>query len=154
MWHACGTLFKTYNIFYMNYQLNEAKMFADVSDGIAIIINSLTGIYYGMNGLGTGMFDALLKGASDSDVLAAFKALPGAPDDCEARLQAFIDTLVSFDIIQPSASVSTAPVVLVEKDAVFDKFMPTCNEYNDVQELLFADPIHEVKEEEGWKPEK
>ena len=32
--------------------------------------------------------------------------------------------------------------------------MPTCNEYNDVQELLFADPIHEVKEEEGWKPEK
>ena len=35
----------------MNYQLNEAKMFADVTDGIAIIINSMTGIYYGMNGL-------------------------------------------------------------------------------------------------------
>lgn len=138
----------------MNYQLNDAKMFADVTDGIAIIINSLTGIYYGMNGLGTEMFDALLKGASEADILAAFKALPGAPDDCEARLQAFIDTLLGFEVIVPASTVSSAPVTLVEKDAVFDKFTPTCNEYNDVQELLFADPIHEVKEDEGWKPEK
>ncbi|MBO7071110.1 MAG: PqqD family protein [Bacteroidales bacterium] len=138
----------------MNYHLNDAKMFADVTDGIAIIINSLTGIYYGMNGLGTEMFDALLKGASEADILAAFKALPGAPDDCEARLQAFIDTLLGFEVIVPASTVSSAPVTLVEKDAVFDKFTPTCNEYNDVQELLFADPIHEVKEDEGWKPEK
>ena len=138
----------------MNYQLNDAKMFADVTDGIAIIINSLTGIYYGMNGLGTGIFDSFLKGASVEDVLAAFKALPGAPADCEARLQAFIDTLLGFEVIVPAATESSAPVTLVEKDAVFDKFTPTCNEYNDVQELLFADPIHEVKEDEGWKPEK
>ena len=138
----------------MNYQLNDAKMIADVTDGIAIIINSLTGIYYGMNGLGTEMFDALLKGASEADILAAFKALPGAPDDCEARLQVFIDTLLGFEVIVPASTVSSAPVTLVEKDAVFDKFTPTCNEYNDVQELLFADPIHEVKEDEGWKPEK
>lgn len=137
----------------MNYQLNDAKMFADVTDGIAIIINSLTGIYYGMNGLGTGMFDALLKGASDADILAAFKALPGSPDDCEARLQAFIEKLKGFEIIVP-ATESSAPVTLVLKDAQFDGFTPSCNEYNDVQELLFADPIHEVKEDEGWKPEK
>ncbi len=138
----------------MNYQLNEAKMFADVTDGIAIIINSMTGVYYGMNGLGTGMFDALLKGSSVADVLAAFAALPGAPADCEARLQAFVETLKGFEIIVPAESESSAPVSLVLKDAVYDEFTPTCNEYNDVQELLFADPIHEVKEDEGWKPEK
>ncbi len=136
----------------MNYQLNEAKMFADVTDGLAIVINSLTGIYYGMNGLGTGIFDALLKGASTSDVLAAFSALPGAPADCEARLRAFIDTLLAFEIIVPDAVESSAPVTLVAKDAQFDEFTPTCNEYRDVQELLFADPIHEVSEESGWKP--
>ena len=136
----------------MNYQLNEEKMFADISDGMAVIINAITGIYYGMNGLGTGMFDALLKGASDADVLAAFQALPGAPSDCEARLQAFIETLKGFEIIIPAAAESSAPVSLVEKDAVFDQFIPTCNEYKDVQELLFADPIHEVSESEGWRP--
>lgn len=138
----------------MNYQLNEAKMFADVTDGIAIIINSLTGIYYGMNGLGTGIFDSFLKGASEADVLNAFRAIPGAPDDCEARLQTFVDTLKSFDIIVPSTDERSVPVTLSAKDAAYDAFTPTCNEYSDVQELLFADPIHEVKEDEGWKPEK
>lgn len=136
----------------MNYQLNEEKMFADITDGIAVIINAITGIYYGMNGLGTGMFDALLKGASDADILTAFRSLPGAPADCEARLQTFIDTLRGFEIIVPSSVESSIPVSLVEKDAVYDQFIPTCNEYRDVQELLFADPIHEVRADEGWKP--
>ena len=138
----------------MNVQLNDAKMFADVTDGIAIIINSLTGIYYGMNGLGTGMFDSFLKGASTEDVLKAFQALPGAPSDCDKRLQAFIDTLIYFEVIIPAPDGPSVPVKLNAKDAQFDNFTPTCNEYSDVRELLFADPIHEVKEDEGWKPEK
>jgi hypothetical protein len=27
-------------------------------------------------------------------------------------------------------------------------------EYNDAQEMLLADPIHEVREDTGWKPDK
>lgn len=34
-----------------SYNLNEAKMFSDIADGVAIVINSETGIYYGMNEL-------------------------------------------------------------------------------------------------------
>ena len=48
----------------MNYVLNEEKMFADVTDGIAIIINSETGIYYGLNGLGTAVYENLMNGSS------------------------------------------------------------------------------------------
>ena len=136
-----------------NYQLNEAKMFADVTDGIAIIINAVTGIYYGMNGYGTGIFSSLLAGASTADVLAAARALPGAPDNLEEPLQAFLDTLLDFDILHPAPD-SSREVSLKPEDAAFDQFVPVCKEYKDVQELLFADPIHEVSEEEGWKPEK
>ncbi|MBO4843645.1 MAG: PqqD family protein [Bacteroidales bacterium] len=136
-----------------NYQLNESKMFADVTDGIAIIINASTGIYYGMNGYGTGIFSNLLEGSSTADVLAAIKALPGAPDNVETALEAFLETLLGFEIIIPAPE-SAREASLVAKDAVFDQFIPVCKEYKDVQELLFADPIHEVSEEEGWKPEK
>ena len=38
------------------YTLNNDKMFVDITDGIAIVINSETGIYYGMNALGTNVF--------------------------------------------------------------------------------------------------
>ena len=136
-----------------NFTLNEAKMFADVTDGIAIIINAATGIYYGMNGYGTGIFSNLMEGSSTADVLSAAKALPGAPDDIEAGFEAFLQTLLDFDIILP-APPSTREASLVAQDAAFDKFIPVCKEYKDVQELLYADPIHEVSPEEGWKPEK
>jgi len=136
-----------------NYQLNEEKMFADVTDGIAIIINASTGIYYGMNGHGTGIFSNLIEGSSTGDIVAAIKALPGAPDNVEDSLEAFIGTLLDFDIIVPAAE-SSREASLVAKDAVNDQFIPVCKEYKDAQELLFADPIHDVSEEEGWKPEK
>lgn len=128
-------------------------MFADVTDGIAIIINATTGIYYGMNGYGTGIFSNLLAGSSTADVLAAAKALPGAPANVEENLEAFLQTLLDFEIVIPAGQ-SSREASLVAKDATFDQFVPVCKEYKDVQELLFADPIHEVSEEEGWKPEK
>jgi len=47
-----------------------------------------------------------------------------------------------------------AVVVAEMAAAAADAFTPECKEYRDVQELLYADPIHEVEEETGWTPEK
>ncbi len=136
-----------------NYQLNESKMFADVTDGIAIIINAVTGIYYGMNGYGTGIFENLMAGSSTADILEAAQALPGAPQTVEESIQSFLDTLEAFEIVLPAPE-SSRPASLKAEDAAFDQFVPVCKEYRDVQELLFADPIHEVQEDKGWTPEK
>ena len=77
----------------MNYVLNEEKMFADVTDGIAIIINSETGIYYGLNGLGTAVYENLMNGSSVAEVLLALKSISGVPADIEAKLNEFISKL-------------------------------------------------------------
>ena len=82
-----------------SYVLNEAKMFSDIADGIAIVINSETGIYYGMNNLGTQVFGSLMDDASTEAVLTALKGLPDAPEDMEARFNAFVDELKNFEII-------------------------------------------------------
>jgi len=136
----------------MNYQLNESKMYADVADGSAIIINSETGIYYGLNGFGTAIYECLQSGASVSDITTAAAALPGAPVDMDARIASFIDVLVSKEIIEASYP-ATAEVVLDAAVAAADSFEPECAEFADAQELLLADPIHEVREDEGWSPE-
>lgn len=135
------------------YVLNEAKMFSDIADGIAIVINSETGIYYGMNGLGTIVFDNLMSGASTEAVLAALAALPGAPDDMESRLNAFVDRLKDFEIVLAGDD-GGAEVRLDAATAQEDEFTLMVEEYNDAQELLLADPIHEVKEDAGWQPDK
>lgn len=137
----------------MRYQLNESKMYADISEGMAIIINSITGAYYGINGLGTEIFQSLLNGSSDEEVLAALTAIPSAPENVEELYKAFIDKVLDYEIIVPATDGQLCPATIMEAVATADAFVPDCAEYKDVQELLFADPIHEVDAEEGWKPE-
>ena len=136
-----------------HYQLNEAKMFADVSEGTAIVIDSTTGIYYGMNRLGTSIYECLQAGSSTTDILAAIKFLPGASLDFEASFEQFINTLLEYGIIVPCEAASSADPVIDPAVADADAFLPECTAYQDVQELLYADPIHEVDAEEGWMPE-
>lgn len=136
-----------------SYVLNEAKMFSDIADGIAIVINSETGIYYGMNGFGTQVFGSLMDDASAESIVTALKALPDTPDDMEIRFNAFVDELKNFEIILEGGN-GTGAVNIDANTAKTDEFSLTVQEFNDAQELLLADPIHEVKEDSGWQPDK
>lgn len=135
-----------------NYVLNEEKMFADITDGIAIVINSETGIYYGMNALGTAVFENLINGASVANVLSALKSLPNVPADIENRLNAFVDAIVAKELVVAGGAGDKEAAISAE--AAVEGFDINVSEYNDAQELLLADPIHEVKEDTGWTPEK
>ena len=134
----------------MNYVLNEEKMFADVTDGIAIIINSETGIYYGMNELATTVYENLINGAPAETILAALKSMQAAPANIEDEFNNFINAMLDKELILKSDNndgIANLPTNI-------EDFSLSLKEYNDAQELLLADPIHEVKEETGWTPEK
>lgn len=132
-----------------NFKLNEEKMFADVTDGIAIIINSETGIYYGMNAFGTQVYENISNGVSIEQVWEKIKTF-GVNEE---NFKAFVDALVQKELLIPS-DISNTEINIDENTAKEDNFVLELKEYNDAQELLLADPIHEVKEEEGWSPEK
>ena len=134
------------------YKLNEEKMFADVADGVAIIINSETGIYYGMNKLGTIIYENLINGVSTESIISKIK---GLNNDAENKFNEYIEFMIEHEImVVDSDTQERAEVLIDETIAKEDGYIPTVAEYKDAQELLLADPIHEVKEEEGWSPEK
>ena len=136
-----------------NYVLNEEKMFADITDGIAIVINSETGIYYGMNAFGTSVYENLVNGVPSEKILQTLQSMPDIAQNIEENFNNFIKALEEKEIIIKSSVQNTEPnfSYSIAKD---DDFILKITEYNDAQELLLADPIHEVKEEEGWSPEK
>jgi hypothetical protein len=136
-----------------SYVLNEEKMFSDIADGIAIVINSETGIYYGMNNFGTTVFENILNGVSTEAVLEAAGKIEGAPGDMKARLEAFVKALVDNELVIEGGA-GAGEAALDETAAKNDGFALEVKEYNDAQELLLADPIHEVKPETGWQPDK
>jgi hypothetical protein len=136
------------------YVLNDEKMFCDIADGIAIIINSETGIYYGLNAFGTAVLEKILNGVETADIQAALAEMPGAPGDMPARLADFLQILQDKELIRPGPAGPGGLVDLSREAAEKESFALEIKEYNDAQELLLADPIHEVKENTGWRPDK
>lgn len=135
------------------YKLNETKMFSDIADGVAIVINSETGIYYGMNELGTAVFEKIMAGASTEALGAALAALPDAPDSIQFSLENFIAELKRYEILLDGPA-GVQDVTIAPDLAAASGFVMTVQEFNDAQDLLLADPIHEVKPEQGWQPDK
>ena len=135
------------------YALNDTKVFMDIADGIAIVINAETGIYYGLNGLGTIVLEALAKGIDSDIVLQKLKNVSGAPAELASRLGAFIDELVEKELIIAGPA-QNSEFIFDDEIAKEDHFEMVVKSYSDAQEMLLADPIHEVKEALGWTPEK
>ena len=131
------------------YKINEEKMFFDMEDGVAVIINSLTGIYYGATSLGSAVLEAVVDGAGREKILNSLKNLPDCPDDIEEKLNAFFDDLVSKEILIPDDRDDDCPAF--DKSVLDDGFDFSVEEFSEVQDLILADPIREVKLEDDWK---
>ena len=131
------------------FKLNEEKMFYDIAEGQAIIINFTTGMYYGTSSLGSAVVDALLSGASVDAVLAAVKALPACPADVDACMSAFVDALLEKEILV-SAETNADAVINITEAALTDGFLLSVDEFTEVQDLIMADPVHDVDVEQGW----
>lgn len=138
----------------MNYVLNEAKMFTDITDGIAIIINSETGIYYGLNAFATNVYENIVRGASIEDIKEELKNINPENKTLLDNFEAFIKAMAEKEILILSSEDKNETAQIDKNSAKEDNFILELKEYNDAQELLLADPIHEVKDETGWTPEK
>ena len=130
------------------FKLNEEKMFYDMAEGQAIVINFTTGMYYGTSSLGSAVLDALLAGTAVEDVCKAIQALPGCPADIQEQLDAFIGKLLEKEVIVSGDSTGAACVI--DAASLADGFKLTVDEFAEVQDLILADPVHDVDVEQGW----
>lgn len=131
------------------YKLNEEKMFYDMAEGQAIVINFTSGMYYGTSSLGSAVLDALLAGASKEAALAAIKALPGCPEDIDAQMDAFIQALLEKEVVVVDDAAGN-DVATIDASALNDGFALTVDEFTEVQDLIMADPVHDVDVDQGW----
>ncbi len=133
------------------YKLNDSKMFADVTNNVAIIINASTGVYYGINNCGSLVFQAVINGYSVKTIVDSLKKIDDCPTNIDQKVQEFIKELLQKEIIIESETNSSNPT-FDESVIKKDNFEMKVSEYTDVQEMLLADPIHDIDEETGWQP--
>lgn len=132
------------------YATNDAKVISETLDGETIIIQLETGTYYSANATASAVWERVKAGAGlDEIVTALVRAY--AVEDAEARAAArsFLDRLIADGLIVETdapAAVVPEPASVAERAAFV---APALQTYDDMQQMLLADPIHDV-DERGW----
>ena len=128
------------------YILNEEKMFYNEADGIGFIINFTTGIYYSLNLIGTAIYRSVVaNGLSVYAVIEYLKTCENCPENIEELVLNFFEGLVEKEVLIKKDSQED-----IEKKDLSEGFEPIFDEYSEVQDLILADPIHEVDPNLGW----
>jgi hypothetical protein len=142
-----------------SFRVNTPTVIDEIFDDEVVIINLDSGSYYSVSGTGLAVWQAVKRGAGEAALASALAArYAGDRAEIEHACRDFLAELrresliVASDQSPPVAGEEAAVAALTDLPAFT---APALQKYNDMQELLLLDPIHEV-DEAGWpsaKPE-
>lgn len=133
------------------YSIRSKQVINETLDNETIIINLETGVYYSLNPTATLVWKGLIAGISIHAIAAELQIRYPETPDVAAAVQKFINFIAMEQLIEGSvAGASDVEKFKGEVAADTRAFVtPTIEKYEDMQEMLLADPIHEV-EQDGW----
>ena len=137
----------------IRYEINAPHIVHEVfEDAEAAIINLKNGNYYSLDPVGADFWQLLATGPTVAQMTQAlqtrYEASAGVLQEAVSN---FVATLQSEDLIVAVTTDSVVAPALPELAGGGKRRFaaPVLERYNDMQELLLLDPIHEV-EEAGW----
>jgi hypothetical protein len=137
------------------FRINSPQVIHETVDAEAVIVNLETGTYYMLTDTGERIWAALARGASVDDILVELRASYRDGDrQLEGTVSAFLEELAGEGLIVPSdedggrPKRAGGPGPAAASGAPFP--VPVLQKFQDMQELILLDPVHEVHEELGW----
>jgi Coenzyme PQQ synthesis protein D (PqqD) len=127
------------------FRIDPAKVVHETVDGETILIHLDTGNYYSLTGVGADVWRLAVAGHSAAEIASALAA---AYDDGAEVIGAAVGGLVADleaeRLLEPADVVPVPPPVLAPNGA--GPFVaPVLERYEDMQEYLLVDPIHEIE---------
>lgn len=113
-----------------------------------IAINLDTGTYFSLRDTAADVWTLFMDGADLDGASEALAVAHGIGiSGVTADLEAFTDALVEAGLLDPDAAAAAVPGVTVSVARAYAT--PVVERYDDMEELLLLDPIHEV-DDAGW----
>lgn len=139
------------------FRINSPKVIHETIDGETVIVNLDSGNYYSLDAVGADIWASVGKGVSVGHIIEEISGRYRAErEEIHRTVRLFVNELLQEALIsplEPGAAGSTAahetPVTNAPADGLRPFTAPTLQMYNDMQDLLLLDPIHEV-DETGW----
>jgi hypothetical protein len=135
------------------FRVNTPAVASEIIDGEAVIMNLKSGSYFSTREVGSLLWAWLDQGIPESVIVHSLHAAGEAPLETVSReVRRFIDELLKHDLIRelPADRCGTPPTPNGASPTTFKFAPPVLEVYNDMQDLLLLDPIHDVDEAVGW----
>lgn len=126
------------------FEPNRPDIVTEVFDGEFVVLDLSCGVYFAFQGSGNAIWQALEQGSTPRHILDALEA---AGNSHVRSVRLFIAALVSANLIRPGGDPnSSTPSFAAE---VIDT-PPALERFDDLAELILADPIHDADADQGW----
>ena len=136
------------------YRINSPKVISEVFDDEVVAVNFDTGSYYGMSETARVIWRLLEQGASAEIVTKHLTSVyDGDEQAIGSTIREFLTQLRKQDLIVEATSNGAGIVAEPASGARTPWAPPTLSVFEDMQELLLVDPIHDV-DEAGWPARK
>jgi hypothetical protein len=120
----------------------------ELFDGELVIAHYGSGLYYSISQSGALIWQGLRHGLSDVEVEGWLaRHYDGQADDIRTAVPAFIARMCEEGLLAPHNEGATGPELPVLNGGRFET--PEVERFDDLQELLLVDPVHEV-DPTGW----
>lgn len=128
------------------YRLAEPNAAHEDFDGESVMLDLETGKYFSLSRSASFIVETILGGASLDETIAR---CAGAEHLGRAAVTGLLQLLVAYRLIEQSKT-SPAGSGLEKAASVPVDEPPVVEVFDDLADLIMADPIHEVDEERGW----
>lgn len=130
------------------YQLANKDVASEEFDGEFVVLDLNNGRYYSMDGSAAIVWKALTQGTSPKHLAAACEKAGNCTPEA---IFSFCDQLESYGLVVPTSDRSDIALPQPMVQAIrLNQSPPETAMFDDLAELMMADPIHEVDEAEGW----
>ncbi len=133
------------------YRVNGPNVVHETVEREAIVIHLEHGTYYSLGEAAACVWDVVVRGGAASDAIAAVVAAYDVPAETAASsVTALLDALVEEGLAAAEVAPSLPLPIVASPDGTRRPWSaPELSRFTDMQELLLADPIHEVADA-GW----
>ena len=135
------------------FKIKGPQVIHETIDGEVVIVNLETGNYYSLADTGQRIWAAVERAASLDDIVLEIRAShDGMDHDVEGTVSSFLEELEREGLIAalPETESSTAGTVTAVVGPRETFKVPVLQKFQDMQELILLDPVHEIQEDLGW----
>ena len=128
----------------LRYLINAPDVVSEDFNGEVVILNLANGHYFSLRGIASSIWAAILAGNAPESILASIGEQRPELLDASSTL---LSRLMELDLMRPGTGENgTEPL----EDQAWSGDSPQIEVFDDLAELIFADPIHDVDEQSGW----